>query len=222
MTLAESTSKQIEQMIMNKEFDSNNYLPSEGELSKKFGVSRVTVREAVKSLETRGYLQRIHGKGLLVLDNSIQALTRSISDVINMGDCSNDEIMETRAIIEEACARYAALRATEEDLQILDDACQGMEKSSIMDDGYHSFDLQFHLQLVRSSKNRLLIALVEAYTPLLKKHIISASQKDYCIEATYHYHRNIYNAILARDSDLAAENMRIHLNATEQNQLEMQ
>lgn len=218
MTLVERTQRQIEQMILNKEYDANNYLPSEGELCKKFSVSRVTVRDAVRSLETRGFLKRIHGKGLLVLDNSVHVLSRSITDMITQGDCNTGDLMEVRAIVEEACASLAAQRATQEDLEVMDQACRSMEDAPVMDDAYFSNDLQFHLQLARASHNPLLAAIVNAYTPLLRSSIIQASQVDYCIEARHHYHRRVYDCILARNPKRAAHTMRVHLRATQENQ----
>lgn len=218
MTLAERTQGQIKQMILNKEYDSNHYLPSEGELCKIFSVSRVTVRDAVSALETRGFLKRIHGKGLLVLDNSVSVMSRSINDMISQGDCSTDHLMEVRAIVEEACASLAAQRATPKDLEVLEQAVVAMEQADQMDDTYFSYDLQFHVQLARATQNPLLSAIVNAYTPLLRDNIIRASHVDYIIEVRYHYHRNIYNFIADGDSKAAARAMRSHLRATEKNQ----
>ena len=99
MSLVEKTQQQIVEMIKNHEYDEYNYLPSEGELTKRFGVSRVTVREAVKSLEIRGFLKRIHGKGIYVLDNSVNAMARSISDMIIQRDCTTGDILEVRQIV---------------------------------------------------------------------------------------------------------------------------
>ena len=218
MSLVERTQQQIVEMIQKCEYDSNNYLPSEGELTKRFGVSRVTVREAVKSLEVRGFLKRIHGKGLYVLDDSVNAMARSLSDMISLGDCTTDNILEVRRIIEEACARFATLRADKEDLRTMESCLEIMERSKTMDENYYRNDLNFHLQLAKATKNSLLIAIVTSYTPMLMKNIIAASQVDYCIEQKYHYHRNIYESICRKEPEQAVEYIRIHLAATEDNQ----
>lgn len=218
MNLVERTQQQIVDMIQKQEYDENNYLPSEGELAKRFGVSRVTIREAVKSLEIRGFLKRIHGKGICVLDNSVDAMARSISDMIIQRDCTTDDILEVRQIVEESCARLATLRADEEDMKALAACLKVMEESKVMDDSYYNADLNFHLQLARTTKNNLLIAIVTSYTPMLKKSIIAASQTNYCIEQKFHYHRRIYECICEKNAEKAVECMRVHLSATEINQ----
>ena len=218
MNLVETTQQQIVDMIQKKEYDENNYLPREGDLAKRFGVSRVTIREAVRSLEIRGFLRRIHGKGICVLDDSVNATARSISDMITQRDCTTGDILEVRQIVEESCARLATLRADEEDLRALEACLRGMEGAEEMDEGYYTSDLNFHLQLARATKNKLLTAIVTSYTPMLKKSIIIASQKDYCIEQKFHYHRKIYESICEKDPEQAVIRMRVHLTATEDNQ----
>lgn len=218
MNLVERTQQQIVEMIQKQEYDDNSYLPSEGELAKRFGVSRVTIREAVKSLEIRGFLKRIHGKGICVLDNSVDAMARSISDMITQRDCATHDILEVRQIVEESCARLATLRADLEDLRAMEASLKVMEKSKEMDDCYYTADLNFHLQLAKATKNNLLIAIVTSYTPMLKKSIFAASQTDYCIEQKFHYHRRIYESICEKNADQAVERMRVHLTATEDNQ----
>ena len=100
MKLVDEAQSKIEEMILNKEFDENGFLPSEGELCVKLGMSRSTVREAVRSMEVRGFLKRVHGKGLMVVDNSIKVVSRSIRDMMFLGDFSVDELLEVRRIIE--------------------------------------------------------------------------------------------------------------------------
>ena len=62
MKLIDKAQEEIKQMILDKRYDSSGYLPSEGELCELLGMSRSTIREAVRSLEIRGFLQRVHVK----------------------------------------------------------------------------------------------------------------------------------------------------------------
>lgn len=217
MNLVDEAQRKIETMILNKEFDEKGYLPSEGELCKKFGISRPTAREAVRSMEVRGLVKRIHGKGIMVVDNSINVMSRSIRDMMSFSDFSINELLEVRKIIEIQTASLAAERATAQDIDALEKTLLVMENATVMDDSYHASDFNFHMILVQSAKNQLLSAIVSAYTPLLKKLIVASSQTDYIIEQKYHYHRQIFDCIIKRDSQTASDSMRTHLNATFEN-----
>lgn len=216
-TLVEKTQSKIKQLILNKEFDHNNYLPSEGELCERFGVSRVTVREAVRSMEVRGLLRRVHGKGIQVIDNSVQVMTQFIDDMISLNYSDMAEVTEVRGIIEVEAARLAAERATREDLQAMQRNLDVMESSEVMDDAYHTNDMEFHVNLVKAAQNHLLHTMANAYTPLLKDVVIASSQYDYVIERRHHYHREVLKSIIAHDGAGAADRMRRHLAATHDN-----
>ena len=216
LNLVEHTQQQIETMILNKEYDANYFLPSEGELCKKFGVSRMTVREAVRSMEVRGFLSRIHGKGLQVLDNSVSATSRSIADMIALGNYDIKSLFEVREIIEISAAELAAQRATEEDLKKMQMALNVMEISNVMDELYFENDFAFHLCIVRATYNNLLIAMFNACSPLLRRSIVASSQADYNIEKIHNYHKNIYKAICSHDPKGASEQMKIHLLAAKE------
>jgi GntR family transcriptional repressor for pyruvate dehydrogenase complex len=217
MNLVDQAQHKIHALILNKEFDESGYLPSEGELCKRFGMSRATVREAVRSMEVRGFLKKVHGKGIMVVDNSVKVMSRSINDMMSLSDFTINELLEVRKIIEIHTASLAAERATENDFTALRKSLEVMESASVMDDEYHNSDFEFHMILVQAASNQLLTAIVRAYTPLLMQLIRASSQTDYIIEQTYHYHRNIYECIIKGDAQGAAECMRIHLNATSEN-----
>ena len=219
-TLVEKTQKRIKQMILNKEYDGRNYLPSEGRLCERFGVSRATVREAVRSMEVRGFLRREHGKGVRVIDNRVQVMTQFISDMVSMNTSDLLEIIEVRRIIEVEATRLAALHADAADLDCLHRFLDGMESANAMDDAYYECDLRFHIHLVKASKNNLLFTLTNAYTPLMKDLVLASSHSDFIIEKKFHFHRGIFDSVCARDPDAAAENMRKHMKTNYENFME--
>lgn len=214
MKLVEKVQKGIEEIIINKEYDESRYLPSEGELCKRFDVSRATVREAVRSMEVRGFVKRLHGKGIVVVDNSMNVLTQTLSDVIHRGEGSIVDLIEVRNIIEVEAARLAATRADEKDMAKMEDCLNFMEQSEEMDEGYYKNDLAFHLAMVESSKNVLLFAIIKSFEPLLSEVIVASSQQEVCIERRYGYHRAIFEGIAKKDEKAAAKAMKRHLKAT--------
>lgn len=217
MTRVDFTVKAIKKMIMEKKYDEYGYLPSEGELSEQIGVSRATTREAVRTLEVRGFLKRIHGKGIVVVDNGLLVMTRTIRDMLDQQAISLEDVLEVRWIIETKAAELAALKMDEQDLQKLNRLIERMENAKQINEEYLQCDFAFHNQLVACSKNKMLMAIVMAYSQLLNNLIKASTQTTQNIESTYHYHRNIYEALVKHDSQEAREQMERHLTATAQN-----
>ena len=217
MTLVEMATQEIRDMIVHKQYDNERYLPPEGELCEMLGVSRATIREAVRSLEVRGLVQRIHGKGIKVVDNAAGTLTQTLSDLLSIGDCTVLNLIEVRNVIERAAARVAAARADVRELAEMDEAVRTLENAAEMDEAYIQADLRFHLAMVKATQNPVLNAIVQAYTPLLTDTIRAASQGSEVIERRYHYHRNILAGIASRNPAEAEAAIIRHLEATECN-----
>lgn len=217
MKLVEKVQLGIEEMILNKEYDESRYLPSEGDLCVKFDVSRATVREAVRSLEVRGFVKRMHGKGIVVVDNSVKVLTRSLSDVISRGDSSVLDLIEVRNIIEVEAARLAAERALTEELVRMEGYQKLMESALVMDEAYYTNDLNFHLTMAKASGNPLLYSIMKSFEPLLRDVVVVSSQEDVCIERQYGYHRAILEAIRSGKGEEAMNAVKRHMKATSDN-----
>lgn len=217
LNLVEQATQEIKNMIIAGRYDEEGYLPSEGEMSALFGVSRATVREAVRSMEVRGFVQRIHGKGVKVVDNGVNSLAQSLSDLMVMGGCSLKDIIEVRHIIETSAAKRAAFRATGADIEQMRRAVEEMEAAGQMDEAYIQSDFAFHMAMICASGNPVLVAIFEAYTPLLTDTIKAASQGEEVIERKYHFHRDILEAVVAHDRVRAGEAIKRHLSATEEN-----
>lgn len=210
----------IIEMIKNKQYDEKGYLPSEGDLAELLSVSRATIREAVRSLEVRGFLVRRHGKGVQIADNSVEVMTRSLNDMFIKDDNMLDELLDLRLVIEPVCAKSAAMCATKEHLEKLNQFITIMEKPDVEDKEYYNADLDFHITIAKASGNRIYEAIITAYTPILHELIVVASPAHCRLEPKFHYHRNILDAIKNRDGQLAEEEMGHHLKATDQNRKE--
>ncbi|MEG1196248.1 MAG: FadR/GntR family transcriptional regulator [Clostridia bacterium] len=217
MTLVGKATNSIHQMILNKEYNANGFLPCEGDLCEILQVSRSTIREAVKEMEVRGYIRRIHGKGILVTDNSVAALEQTFSDVMLVESCSLDDLIELRMSIECSAVQKACGKASVEDLDRMKQCVEKMQNATVIDDAYIQADLSFHIAMVDASKNNFFSTIVKAYQPLIEDTVKAASICDYVIEKKHHYHRDIFQAICNHDSQKAVKCMRVHLLATEEN-----
>ncbi|MFI3175132.1 MAG: FadR/GntR family transcriptional regulator [Bacillota bacterium] len=208
---------EIRNMILNHKYDEYGYLPSEGVLSETLEASRATVREAVRTLEVRGFLERQHGKGLCVIDNGINVLVQAMNDIYDKESIGIDDIIETRHVIEIQAVRLATERATEEDLEKLRGFVETMENAKVVDEKYLEADFWFHQNVVYIAKNAMLSAIVTSYAKWLRKTIEATTNGDINLENTHHYHRNVYEAMKARDPALAQKHMSNHLYATSEN-----
>ncbi len=204
-------------MIKQKEYDANGYLPSEGDLAESMEVSRSTIREAVRSLEVRGLVVRKHGKGVQVVDNSTEVVSRSLSDMILNQENILEELLEVRMVIEPVCVLKTTKRASKEDLKSLEGFVLIMEQDDISDDEYYKADLDFHVNIAKLSGNRIYESLVLAYTPIMMELIIAASPAGTRLEQVEHYHRRVLEAMKEQNFDLATHEMLLHLQATGDN-----
>ncbi|MBA2519571.1 MAG: FadR family transcriptional regulator [Chloroflexia bacterium] len=179
-------------------------LPSEQELGAELGVSRSTVREAVRELTALGVLEIQLGRGTFVRSLRPDLLLRGDSLVEEPNDRIREELLEVRGIVEPEAAALAAIRATDEDIERLrydverlaEAAGRGMAPPE---------DLGFHLDLVRATHNAALWRVSGA--------IISFYQWDGQLptEQDAVDHRAIYEAVRDHDPSRARQAMRDHL-----------
>lgn len=197
----ELITQQIIADIMRGSFPSDGRIPSGSELAKTYGVSIVTMREILKSMESFGILSLHHGRGIFV----------------NNPETISDELFDTRTVIESHCAGLAALHRTEEDLVLIQDLLGALLEASSRNnlDLYTSTDYKFHFEIARIGRNRILektlqnIRIFMHYQQLETNRSLLPSLVD-----SYEEHRRIVEAIAAQDSPSAELAMGEHLAKT--------
>src|SRR3954452_19626256 len=121
-----SIADQIRQAILTGKLDQGERLPPERELAEQFGVSRVTVRDALRALEAMGLIEvRVGARGgafATVPSGSIVGQT--MSDMMMMSAVTPEDIVEARLVVELGTATLACARATDEDLAELQDLAE--------------------------------------------------------------------------------------------------
>lgn len=203
---------QIQKLISNGEIQPGTKLPPERVLAEKFGVGRSYVREAIKKLEFYGILKTLPQSGTMVAGLGIAALEGLISDVLKLTEDDFTSLVETRYILELHSARQAALRRDESDIEKLKDAFS--EYESEVNNGNQGIeqDLMFHLKIAEAGKNLVLKSLLLIITPDILDNYI---KKDVCGEGRFYKsleeHKDILEAIIAKDPDKAEGAMKNHL-----------
>ena len=191
-------------------------LPSEHELAADFGVSRATVREAVKILATGGLVQATRGAGggTFVTLPQTGTLAISLGEVLALwfhaGKASLVQVEESRAWVERGCVRLAAERRTNEDLKEIERCVdQGADRNLTIDQ-FLALDLEFHVAISKAAKNPVLdlsmtaIHLVRPWTNTL---VVPVLDRDKIVAQ----HRQIFEAIDRRDTDGAEQALLDHL-----------
>ncbi len=221
MTRVDKAVLDIKEMILSERYDQDGFLPSEGELSEILQVSRMTIREAVRTLEVRGFVERLHGKGIKVSDKSSKVMVQAMDDMFEKSDLCVEDVLEVRAMLEPKAAFLAAQRADSEDIISLTELVEKMDNAAVVDEEYLSYDFKFHIELVKCTKNQMMIAIVNAYSQWLKTSIQNTVDKKENLEHNYGYHRHILDAITLHDSEKAFSTMQEHLNAAFKNYKKM-
>ena len=202
LSLVEQVAEQMDQLIQQGQWKVGEKLPPEMELMDKFGVSRNTLREAIRALVHAGLLETKQGSGTLVRSTSVlgAALKRHVKKSTMM------ETLEVRFALEKQAAKMAAERRTEGDLAKLEASVSETKVASEKEDidQFITSDIEFHKAIVQASGNQLLIDLYEHMTDLLYSfvHDFLAMQPSFQLEQGLHL--NLLDAIQKQDQASAA------------------
>jgi GntR family transcriptional repressor for pyruvate dehydrogenase complex len=218
-SLLDSVIEQLEELVF-ESFEPGDTLPAEGKLAEALGVSRLTVREATRSLEARGLLEIAQGRrprvaaanGAIVGDFFKSAVRRDPRALL--------DLLEVRRALEVHIATLAAKRATKGDLADMEMSIAAMRAGGDRPDAFHSADVRFHENLAAASGNRLLVFLIEAFAePLRESRLRSFAghrARGGGVDDVIQQHQTILDAVQARNPKAAAQAMREHLQQTEQ------
>ena len=209
--LSEKVANQILKMIIiEKKFNIGDKLPNENELSSELGVSRTTLREAVKFLIAHNVLEIKRGKGTFVADNRELNEDFGLSELDNLVMNAMD-FFEARIMLEPTMANYAAQRATAEDIDKLVELDKIINEHVNDADLRTDYDLQFHYAIAGAAKNEFIIKILPViYSGMDMKRIfnlVSDEVKDFTIND----HKMVLEFIKNGDAAGAEAAMRLHI-----------
>ncbi|HWQ53950.1 MAG TPA: FadR/GntR family transcriptional regulator [Bryobacteraceae bacterium] len=192
--LSEQLVTELETMILQEYPEVGSCLPKEEELAKRFGVSRIVVREAMKILEDRGLVEVRAGRGTRTVGRGWERVKDALFRVFNdqpIPTLADTELMlELRQVLEETAAELAAVRATPEDLQEIEAALAAMGSGAPEAETIEA-DLRFHQAVARASHNRYLATVIEPLTHVYLQQIRLTNAYTVGVEL----HRHIFVAI---------------------------
>lgn len=209
--------QQIEEAILSAELAPGSHLPSERELVEQFGVSRATVREALRVLESAGLISSRPGdpNGATVLALSSTNLARSMTIIARRERLELIDLLQFRMFIEGNVCELAACVRTDEQLLAIRQASERMRAA--MSEGFEAFgeaDLAFHMSIAAATDNPLLQACDEVVLGLVRsmvsEKLAAAPDTVAQMEESLARHEMVLDAIEKGDAARAANLARLH------------
>jgi GntR family transcriptional repressor for pyruvate dehydrogenase complex len=207
--------KQIRDLIERGRLKKGDQLPTERELTETFKVSRTTVREAIRTLESMMLVESRQGNGTYVLASSEEALVQPLAAALFHEKDDLMDIFFIRKLIEPSIAQLAAGHATRDEINELEEILRKQEQD--IDNGVNSLgtDSAFHNLLARMAKNRVLGRLLLAIVDLLEETREEYLQNDVRAKESLMGHQKVLGAIRNGDCAAARQAMLRHLESVE-------
>ena len=207
--------RQVKQLIAEGRFKSGDRLPPERELAEKFVVSRTSVREALRALESLGLIDIRPGEGTFVREVSIDALVGPLALVMTSQREAIGELFEARRVLEPAIAALAASRATPDEVQEMERILDDQAREIAAGRTGLAQDAAFHAAVGTAAHNRAITRVVHAIMDLLTQSREESLNTPGRPTRSHQDHRRIVEAITRRDSGAARQAMLDHLVAVE-------
>ncbi len=226
-SLPELVARQIEAMILDGRLKAGGRLPSERHLVEKLHVSRNTLREALKTLRTRGVIESRRGSGHYVcnfreMQPQVQPMDPGspLQQLLKNHPQTLESLLEVRRLLEGEAAYLAAQRATEEDLRELTTVYHALVEEQPEKDSASAHaerDMRFHHAVYAAAHNPILLLALNSIRDLMMSFVFNTSDQLYfkaSIKSQLRtQHRRIYRAIAQRQPAAARRAARAHINA---------
>ncbi len=216
MALTDEAIGKIKEMIISGRVRPGDKLPKEADLAAELGLSRNSLREAVKALSLVNVLDVRQGDGTYATSLAPSLLLEALHFIADFHrDDTVPEFLQVRRILEPAAAAMAALRMSQEDKAELGKLLDSVTVDSPADD-LVATDLQFHKKIALGSGNSVLASLLENMSlPTVRARVWRGMTEPHALDRALGEHRAIHQAILGRDADLARSWATVHISGIE-------
>jgi GntR family transcriptional regulator, transcriptional repressor for pyruvate dehydrogenase complex len=212
---ANNLAAHLKQSILDGQHSVGESLPSERELMAQFGVSRSTVREALRMLGAQGLVEVKRGRtgGSYVSNPPPELVVQSLTSYIKGHDIRMSDLVVAREAIECAAAAQAAIRRTEEQLDTLRQCCEACEEALPNGPAFVQANVDWHLAIVEASNNRLFVTFMRSISSAIHA-ATDLREFDLSIrKVVVDVHWQIFKAIQRGDPEAARRRMLRHLSA---------
>jgi GntR family transcriptional regulator, transcriptional repressor for pyruvate dehydrogenase complex len=202
---------QVREAIFSGRYHPGDRLPTERDMARQFGVSRVTVRDALRALEAAGLVEvRVGGHGgPYVAEPDVSKLTETLGTHVQLRGTSFMEMAEARLALELMAAELAATRITDEELERMRELVEAPTRPEPETAGGL---LDFHRMVVAAAHNSALLDMWTACRTLIQQPFdILHALRPATAQAAHRSHRELYRALAAHEPEKAVKVMREHL-----------
>jgi DNA-binding FadR family transcriptional regulator len=205
--------ERIAEDILSQRIKPGTTLPPERELTEAYGVSRGTLREALRILESYGLItvRTGPGGGPVVQPVQIAGLIRTLSLVLRLAGTPLAEVVEARQAVEPLTASFAAMRATDDEIAELEQFVQAMDEAVGEQEEFLESNQRFHEAVARMSRNSALAAFAGTSSSIIDGHGAGVQYTPARLRAVNASHRRLFEAIRDHDPDRARTEADAHL-----------
>ena len=208
--LPEQIADKLREMIIQEEMKTGSKLPAEAELMARFGVSRSTVREAVKILQTEHIVDIRQGQGTFLC-----AMPGLAQDPLGLRFADQEELiaqlLETRLLIEPGVAALAAQRRKEEDLAAMKVLLDKMDSAYLHGEDYTPYDFECHSIIARCTGNDVVGRLLPTIHESIQAGYHHTSRVEGSYQRASQCHLDMYRGIMEHDSARASQAAQRHM-----------
>jgi GntR family transcriptional regulator, transcriptional repressor for pyruvate dehydrogenase complex len=213
--LPDQIANRIVGLIAERRLAPGERLPPERELALTMGVSRSSLREALRALAMIGVTEMRHGHGTYVTALEPATMMRPLGLVLALSDTGFEELFEARKLVEPPLAGLAAERADDTTLAALARCAEASAATVDDDDAFMRVDLELHNLISEAARNAILARLVDSIGELAIASRITTTRIPDLREQAVRDHHRIVEAIAGRDPEAAAAAMLEHLENVE-------
>lgn len=211
----EEVARQIERLIL-KKLQPGDKLPSERELAETLGVSRGSIRDAIRSLELLGLVEPRQGAGTIVREVTADALVNPLANMLVRQREQVVELLDFRKMLEPPLAGRAAMHASADEISELEEILQRQETKLSKGDLAISEDSDFHYGVALASGNTVVLKLLDVLMDMLRDTRERSLQVAGRPQKSLAGHKRILAAIKRRDAEAAKAAMRRHIEDVEE------
>lgn len=203
---------QVKNLISKGTLKPGDQLPPERELIKQFGVSRPTLREALKSLIAMGFLEVTPTKRTSVKSVISERIQDPLSLLIKMDTQKIFDLIEVRKALEAWSAFLAAERATEDEIKQLESIIKEMKTAFEKGRSWEKEDADFHLAIAQATHNTIQTHIMSTFYDLLRESVARVFTDQVKVKRLLHQHYRIFSAIKNHSPEKARDRTLEHLN----------